>query len=273
MRFCEAERPRNPPVNAEMNNMTQAAPPTALRARASETYARESREAVEQQWIVDHLPLVRHVVSKIVGSLSYGRDVEDLISAGTLGLVKAARAFDPTRDSEFKTYAYIRIRGAVLDEIRGRSFVPPSVHGRLRTIRQAYEALSAETGSPPSDEDLAARAGVSLDQLYRTFAEARKRNFLSIHGLSEDDSVLGAFVPPDNVDAPDAQAERRELLEQLAGAIRGLPRRDRLVLLLYYERDLTMKETAQVLGVTESRVSQIHASALFRLSVKLRSGP
>jgi len=203
----------------------QAAPQTALRAKASKVYARQSRETLEQRWILDHLPLVRHVVSRVTSCLSCGGDVEDLISAGTLGLVKAARAFDPTRHSEFKTYAYIRIRGAVLDELRGRSFVPA----------------------------------------------ARKQNFMSIHGLDDDAPVLGTFLPPDGQEAPDAQAERRELLDSLAAAIRQLPRRDRLVLLLYYERDLTMKETAEVLGITESRVSQIHASALFKLSMKLRN--
>ncbi|MGB2821967.1 MAG: FliA/WhiG family RNA polymerase sigma factor [Phycisphaerae bacterium] len=249
----------------------QAATGTALRAKASKVYARQSREALEQRLILDHLPLVRHVVSKVRGSLSYRGDEEDLISAGTLGLVKAARAFDPTRHSEFKTYAYIRVRGAILDELRGRSFVPASVHGQLRTIRQAYEALAAESGSPPADEDLAARAGMSLRELYRTLSEARKQNFMSIHGLDDDHPALGSFVPPDGGEAPDAEAERKEMLERLAAAIRQLSRRDRLVLLLYYERDLTMKETAQVLGITESRVSQIHASALFKLSMRLRN--
>jgi len=257
-------------VSTGASDVMQAAAPQALRARISRDYARESREALEQQWILDHLPLVRHVVGKVVGSLSYRGDAEDLISAGTLGLVKAARAFDPGRDSEFKTYAYIRIRGAVLDELRQRSFVPASVHGQLRGIRRAYEALAAENGEPPSDEDLAARAGLSSRDLHRTLAAARKQNFLSIHGLDENHPVLGAFVPPADTEAPDAQAERKEMLEKLAEAIRELPRRDRLVVLLYYERDLTMKETAQVLGITESRISQIHASALFKLSMKLR---
>ena len=249
---------------------THSAPATALRAKISEAYARQSREVIEERWILDHLPLVRHVVYKITGPLSYNGDLDDLISAGTLGLVKAARAFDTTRDSGFKTYAYIRIRGAVLDELRSRSFVPSSVHSQLRSIRRAYEALSAETGSPPEDEALAARTGIAVEQLYRTLAEARKQNFLSIHGLDEDRPALGAFVPPDISPGPADEAERKEMLDKLARAIRELPRRDRLVVLLYYERDLTMKEAARVLGITESRVSQIHSSALFKLSMKLR---
>jgi len=257
-------------VSTSASQTAQPEAPAALKARASEAYARQSREAREERWILDHLPLVRHVVNRVTASTGYRGELDDLISAGTLGLVKAAKAFDPGRDSTFKTYAYIRIRGSVLDELRARSFVPPSVHGQVRAIRRAYEALVAETGSPPGDEELADRAGVPLAQLYRTLEEARKQHVLSIHGLQEDHSALGPFLPPDDTPAPDAQAERHELLGRLAEAIRQLPKRDRLVLLLYYERDLTMKEAAQVLGITESRVSQIHASALFKLSMKLR---
>jgi RNA polymerase sigma factor for flagellar operon FliA len=251
--------------------VTYAPPDRALRAAATAAYARQSREVLEDRWIMQYLPLVRHVVGKVTASLSHVPDVDDLISAGTLGLVKAAKAFDPSRDSEFKTYAYIRIRGAVLDELRRRSFAPSSVHGDVRRIRKAYGQLLAELGSPPDDEALADRLGMPLARLYRTLEEARRQNFLSIHGLDEDAPALGTFLPADAGPAPDAEAERRELLARLAEAIRELPRRDRLVILLYYERDLTMKEVAQVLEVTESRVSQIHAGTLFRLSMKMRS--
>ncbi len=246
-----------------------AVPPEALRAKLSKAYAGQSRESMENAWIIDHLPLVRHVVSRIVGHLCTPMDKEDLISAGTLGLVKAARAFDPARNVEFKTYAYIRIRGSVIDELRGRTFVPATVHSQILQAQKAYRAHLAERGGPPRDEDLAARLGISLAQLYRTLVEARKQHFLSIHGLSDEQPALGAFLPPDRGPSPDVQAERKEILERLAGAIRGMPRRDRLILLLYYERDLTMRETAEVLGITESRVSQLHASALFKLAMKL----
>jgi RNA polymerase sigma factor for flagellar operon FliA len=241
----------------------------ALRARISEAYALHSREGQEEQWILDHLRLVRHVVGKVTGAAGFRGDVDDLISAGTLGLVKAAKAFDPARQLEFKTYAYIRIRGAVLDELRGRCFVPVGVRQRVREIRKAFQDLAAETGSPPDDEALAERAGMTLQVLLRTLEEARKQNFLSIHGLEDDDSAMESLVPADTAPQPHSQAEGNEQLTRLADAIRQLPQRDRVVLVLYYERDLTMKEIAQVLGITESRVSQVHASALFKLSMKL----
>jgi RNA polymerase sigma factor for flagellar operon FliA len=257
-------------VCAKADKATDTVEVEVLRTRATQAYANCSREAQEEKWILDHLPLVRHVVQKVTAQLSHKTDLEDLISAGTLGLVKAARAFDATKEAEFKTYAYIRIRGAVIDELRGRSFVPAAVHNQIRHVQKAYRKLATERGQPPGDEDLAAEVGVSVAQLYRTFEEARRQHFLSIHGLSDDEPALGAFVPPDGGPSPQAEVERAELLRNLTRAITELPERDRVILLLYYERDLTMKETAQVLGVTESRVSQLHASALFKLSMKMR---
>lgn len=242
-----------------------------MRARASEAYATQSRESVEERWILDHLPLVRHIVHKIASQIAKREDVEDLISAGTLGLVKAARSFDPSREAEFKTYAYIRIRGAVLDELRNRSFVPAAMHNQIRSVKQAYQQHISENGSPPSDEQLASKLSMPMEQLYRVLEEARKQHFLSIHGISDEQPSLETLVPPDKGDSPAHQAERKETLEKLSGAIMELPKRDRIILILYYERDLTMKETAQVLGITESRVSQLHASAMFKLSMKLRS--
>ena len=248
-------------------------PRRALQARASQAYTHQLRESMEEKWILDHLPLVRHIVQKVVAQLGRKLDVEDLISSGTLGLVKAARAYDPSRDTEFKTYAYIRIRGAVIDELRGNSFVPSAAYHQIRIVQQAYQRFLGATGRPPADDELAAEAGVALTQLYRTLEEARRQHFLSIHGLSDDAPGLAAIVPADRGPSPVAEAERKEMLEKMAKAITELEERDRISLLLYYERDLTMKEAAAVLGVTESRFSQLHASALFKLAMKLRSEP
>ena len=244
-------------------------PVEVLRARMGRAYGQQNRAAQEEKWILDHLPLVRHIVHKVGANVHGAMDEEDLVSAGTLGLIKAAKAYDPTREAEFKTYAYIRIRGAILDELRGASFVPVGVHGQLRRIREAYQAYTAEHGGPPDDEQLAARLGIAPAQLYRTLEEARRQHFLSIHGLTDDKPALEVFLPPERRPGPDEQASRKELLERLAAAIRELPERDRTVILLYYDRDLTMKEAAAVLGVTESRISQLHAGAVFKLAMKL----
>ncbi len=240
-------------------------------AKASAAYAEQSRDVVEDQRIVEYLPLVRHVVQKVASNLPRHIDTDDLISAGTLGLVKAARRFDPSKKVDFKTYAYICVRGAVIDELRHRSFVSTNIHHQIRKVRECYNRHVSAHGRPPSDEDLAAQVEMTTERLYRVLEEARRQHFLSIHGLTDDQPALISLMPADSGPSPVERAERQETLERLAAAIRELPERDRILLLLYYERDLTMKETAEVLGVTESRVSQLHASAVFKLSMKMRS--
>jgi RNA polymerase sigma factor for flagellar operon FliA len=243
----------------------------ALGAKVRQAYGATTRDRQEETWIVENLPLVRRIVHRIAAHISHREDLEDLIAAGTLGLVKAARAYDAGRDAQFTTYATIRVRGAVIDELRKRSFVPASVGNQIRTVAEAYQRHCKEHGRPPSDEQLAAEVGISEAQLYRTLEEARKRHFLSIHGVSEEESPLGALAPTGREPSPDQQAESRETAERLAKAITELPERDRKLILLYYERELTMKEIAAVLGITESRVSHLHAGALFKLSMKMRT--
>ena len=258
-------------MNAEADQSRHdQAPSQAVVARARAAYAVQSRQSDQEQLILQHLPLVRHVVHRIADALQGSVERDDLISAGTLALVKAAHAFEPGHDATFKTYAYIRIRGAVLDELRDRSFVPSTVFGQLRRIEAAHQKLAARKGEPPTEEELAAEVGISVDKLYRTLQEARKVHFLSIHGLTEDDPALAPLMPADEGPSPQDAAARREMAQRLGEAIRELPRRDRHIILLYYERDLTMKETAKVLGITESRVSQLHAGALFKLAMKLK---
>ncbi len=260
------DTPTTHPNNTEQLKV----PPEALRGRIAEAYAVQSRQSQQEQWILEYLPMVRHVVGKLRVHLPDRADMEDLISAGTLGLVKAARAYDPSRNAEFKTYAYIRIRGSVIDELRKRSMAPQNVHKQIKQVQQAWQQLCNDAGGPPSDEALAERAGIPLGQLYRILEEARRLQFLSIHGLGE--AGAGApLVPVDKQPSPLDQAARKETVARLAQAMLELPKRDRTLLILYYERDLTMKEAAEVLGVTESRISQMHASALFKLSMKLRS--
>lgn len=250
---------------------TAALPEKALQTRAKEAYASGARDARQDEWIVSHLPMVRHIVQKFTANLRRNVDFEDLVSAGTLGLVKAAQAYDPSKHAEFATYAYIRIRGAVLDELRSRSFASHGANRSMRKVREAYNLFYATHGRPPQDEELAAQVGLPVEKLYQTLEDARRQHFLSIHGLSEDRPELGSLLAADESDSPQPRAERAELVQRMTQAIQEMPERDRTLILLYYERDLTMKEIAEVLEVTESRVSQMHAAAMFRLSMKLRS--
>ncbi len=245
-------------------------PIEALREKASQAYASQSRDGIEERWILDNLPMVRRIAQKVAPYLSNNDiDMEDIISAGTVGLVKAARAFDPNKVAEFKTYAYIRVRGAIIDELRSRSFVPSPVYNRIKNIEATYRRFLGQRGVPPDDAELAEASGISRKQLYRTLQEARKQTFLSIHNLTDGASGLDVLGLTNRVPGPDVQAERNELLTRLSKAIRELPRNDRIIMLLYYERDLTMKDIAKTLSISEPRVSQLHASALFKLSINL----
>ena len=128
---------------------TDELPPEKLRAQATQAYALQSGDSLEEKYILEYLPLVRHIVNKIAGQVRSNIDIDDLISAGTLGLVQAARSFDPTREASFKTYAYIRIRGAILDEFRSSTFIPTDVYKQIRVVRRTYMEIVADKGSPP----------------------------------------------------------------------------------------------------------------------------
>lgn len=241
--------------------------------RATAAYRQHQVGTPEERLILDNLPLVWHIVKKFAPHVSRAVDEDDLVSVGTIGLVRAARTFDPNKHTEFRTYAYILIRGAIVDELRKNTFVPTGVIHQVRAIETAYTKFTSTHGRPPDDEELARELGVPVEQLYRSLKEARRQHFLSIHGLNEESPVLAPLLPADDSPSPDAEASRREMAEKLATAIADLPARDRQIIILYYEQELTMKEIAAVLEITESRVSQLHASAVFKLTMRLRSQP
>lgn len=232
----------------------------ALRAYGSQMHRREDDR------ILQYLPLVQRIVSQVTSYLQPPLSREDLISAGTIGLVKAARDFDPSRDAEFKTYAYIRIRGAVIDELRGWSFAPPSVKKLIDQAHETAEKLMNESGKLPADEEIARQMGIEPEKLMQVYETARARYFLSLNGLDDDGPGLGDFLAASNPE-PGSRVERQELKKELAAAMRRLPEKQRQIVLLYYHRELTMKQIAEIMELTESRISQLHAAALFKLSV------
>jgi len=241
-----------------------------LGAAAAKAYRRHSRQPQEDRLILEYLPLVHKIVGQVTSYLQPPLSREDLVSAGTIGLVKAARDYDPSRQAEFGTYAYIRIRGAIIDELRGWSFAPPSLKKQFDQAQQVLQDMLRESGHMPSDEALADQLGVTTDKMYRMFENVRARHFLSIHGLSDESPALGESLAAPHQE-PGGDLERRELAQKLAEAIGRLPDKQRQVMLLYYTRQLTMKQAAEALDVTESRVSQLHAAALFRLSTQLKA--
>jgi len=243
-----------------------------LNSAAKRAYSvqKKSAQVIEDEQIAQLLPMVHKIAHQVITYLKPPLSFEDLVSAGTVGLVKAARDFDPSHQTEFTTYAYIRVKGAILDELRGWSFVPVNLNKQIRKAQQLSQKIVEQTGAAPTDAELAEKLEVTLDELYQIFESARARHFLSIDGFSENAPALGSFLAAAGTTTPSQQIEQDELIDNLAKAIRQLPRRQQQIILLYYQQHLTMKQIADVFEITESRVSQLHASAIFNLSVKLR---
>jgi len=239
-------------------------------AAALRAYSGQKTQSVKNEQIAEFLPMVRKIVYKVVTYLKPPLSFEDMVSAGTVGLVKAARDFDPSYSAEFKTYAYTKIKGAILDELRGWSFVPANLNKQIRSAMQLAQEITEQTGTAPTDDELAEKLGLTVDKLYETLGSARARNFVSIDASEEDTPALGGLLTAANTTTPAQQIERAELIEKLTEAIQQLTKRQQQIILLYYQQHLTMKQIAEVFEISEPRISQLHASALFNLSVKLR---
>jgi RNA polymerase sigma factor for flagellar operon FliA len=240
----------------------------ALRAYSGQDRYKEVKIRDEQ--ITELLPMVHRIARKVVTYLRPPLSFEDMISAGVVGLVKASRDYDPSHHTEFKTYAYIRIKGAVIDELRGASLLPANLNKRIHQARQISRKILEQTGISPTDDELAEKLGITISELFETFESARAQYFVSLDDFKEDSPALSNLLEAARTNAPDEQIEQDELKDKLAEAIQQLSERQRQLILLYYQKHLTMKQIAEIFDITESRVSQMHASAIFNLSVKLR---
>lgn len=241
-----------------------------LKTIALRAYSGHRKQSVENERITELLPMVHKITQRVVTYLKPPLSYEDLVSAGTIGLIKAVRDYNPSCQADVKTYAYIRIKGAILDELRGWSFISANLSRKVRKVMQLSRKITDQTGTAPTDDELAEKLGITIDELYKTFENARSLNFISIDGSGDETSGWRDVLASPNATTPEKQLEKNELIDKLAEAIQQLPEKQRQTILLYYKQNLTMKQVAEVLGITESRVSQLHAIALFNLSVKLR---
>jgi len=248
--------------NAQAIDMT----PVALRA-----YNANGKSASQEDLIRQYLPLVNQIAHRVASYLRPPLSFEDLVSAGTLGLVKAARDYDAKHGACFKTYAYIRIKGAILDELRKAAMLPPNTNKQIRQAMDLSRRIVEQTGVAPTDQQLAEGLGIDLEQLYQLMDHARAQYFVSIDDNPGDGPTLGQSIAASTSSMPDQQIGREELLAALTKAIMDLDEKRRQIIILYYQQHMTMRQIAEVLGITESRVSQLHASALFALSVTLRA--
>lgn len=239
-------------------------------------YKAEHQTEARDELILNYSPLVKYVAGRLASSLPQTVDTADLISYGIFGLIDAIEKFDIGRSIKFETYAIARIKGAIIDELRAMDWVPRSVRSRAREIESSYVALENELKRVPTDEEVAKRMGVTLKEFQDILTKLSYTSVVSfeelwVGGEKEDGQSAIGSIRDDSADDPVAIFESVEIKDILAGAIERLPEREKTVIALYYYEGLTLKEIGQVLGVTESRVSQLHTKAVLRLRARLHA--
>jgi len=239
------------------------------RIREDNTTSVVDREEIVKQ----HLWLVRCIAQSIAEALPRSVDVADLISAGTVGLIRAIDEYDPSKGAKLETYARYKIRGAIFDELRKQDILPYSVRSKVKQIDRAISELERELGRYPEDDEIAERVGLEVGEISKLLAMAGTLDLYSLEELLENGEISFDMVEGENEDGladPLTRLEREELVKVLVNAIKELPETERTILGLYYYEGLRMKEIGEVLGISESRVSQIHSKAILFLRSRLR---
>jgi RNA polymerase sigma factor for flagellar operon FliA len=215
-----------------------------------------------------HAPLVKRIAHHLMARLPSSVQVDDLIQAGMIGLLEASRKYEAAKGASFETYAGIRIRGAMMDEVRKGDWVPRSVHRNARRISEAIKLIEDREGRDALDEEIAESLGMSLEEYFACLSDSVSGKLFSLDELSEKgDSAIHSI--DETSDEPDQSVFKQHFREQLMEALATLPEREQLVLSLYYEEELNLKEIGAVLSVSESRISQIHSQAALRLRARL----
>ena len=234
---------------------------------ASEYFAEVQPESVDEL-VRRHTPLVRRIAYHLMSRLPPSVDLGDLIQSGTIGLLEAARHYACDRAASFETDAGIRIRGAMLDELRRTDWTPRSVHRKTREITEMARQIQVETGAEAGDAEIMKRLGMSAEEYHQVLADAARARLLSLTAPEDDDAGAYEVADPSGL-GPQESIEQEGLRQALTEGIAALPEREQLVMSLYYEQELKLKEIGAVLGVTESRVCQIHGQAIQRLRATL----
>ena len=245
--------------------------------RARQQYAEAARPAAgsspagisQDELVLRHADLVKRIAYHLVSRMPPNVEVDDLIQAGMIGLLDAARHYTASKGANFETYAGIRIRGAMLDEVRKSDWTPRSVHRTVREMSEVVRRIENETGREARASEVAAALGISVEEYHHAIADAASCRLFSFDQMgSSDDDGPAAHARDDNP-GPQDDLEEEDFRKALAAAIEGLPEREKLVLSLYYDDELNLREIGAVLDVSESRVCQIHGQALVRLRARM----
>lgn len=237
-------------------------------AKYKKAAAPELSTAAQTEYVEQYASLVKRIAYHLMSRLPPTVQVDDLIQSGMIGLLEAARNYDATQGASFETYAGIRIRGSMLDEIRKGDWAPRSLHRKVREITRAVSELEAEHGRDARDAEVAERIGVPLDEYYHTLQDASGYRVFSFEDLQTKEEGMSEGLTA-KIPEPLEEVEDDHFKDALAREIAGLPERERLVMSLYYKEELNLRETGEVLGVSESRVCQIHSQALIRLKTRM----
>jgi len=233
-------------------------------------YAQDPSLENKNALVTHYIYLVKNIVYRLLPVYKGYSNYDDLLSCGILGLIDAINKYALKRDVRFEHYAFMRIKGEIIDHMRKQDWAPSSLRRKIQSISNAYAELEKELFREPTDEEVAAYLNMPVDKLNSVVEKAHMFNVLHFEEmLSEDYSV--SYTVQDKDDTPEEKLENKELKEKLAELIESLPEKERLVVTLYYYEEMTLKELASVLGVSESRASQIHSKVILKLRNKLQS--
>lgn len=222
----------------------------------------------EEDILIQHAPLVKKIALHLLAKLPDSVQLDDLTQAGLIGLLSASKSFDPTKGAKFETWAGTRIRGAMLDEVRGSDWTPRSTAKQLREVAAAIRELQAKNQRPPTDREIAAQLDITLEKYHQISHEMSSAKLLSAEEISEFDGSDFGEVRSSELQ-PEEIAHEHDLNDILVQAIDELPEKEKLVMSLYYDEEMNLKEIGAVLEVSESRISQIHGQAVTRLRAKI----
>ncbi|HSR50112.1 MAG TPA: FliA/WhiG family RNA polymerase sigma factor [Acidobacteriota bacterium] len=249
----------------------------ALKVKAYQKSTGQTPEERRDEVVLKHLQQIKYIAQRIAAKLPPDVQLDDLISAGVIGLLDAYEKFDENKGVKFKTYAEVRIRGAILDSLRDLDWAPRSLRKRSKEVEEAYARLEQRLGRSAEDEEIAEELGLSLKEFHALVDQLKGLNIGHFQIAEEagdkgdSDDVPLRYVPAaDEDDSPFEMCLKSEIREMLTKFIKILPEREQLVIALYYDEELTMKEIGKILGVNESRISQLHTRAMLRLRARMQ---